>query len=81
VRALRLEDGVEFVDFVDDGDAVAAVGVFARFYDPDVAHFPFLLNSHLHLLLLLLDVGLALFVVGQKTFVLWVLNAFLDVER
>ena len=80
VSALGLEDRVEFVDLIDDSDAVPAVCVFARFYDPDVAHFPLLLYSHLHLLLLLLYVSLALFVVRQKTFVLWVLDAFLYVE-
>lgn len=80
VSALRLEDGVEFVDLVDDSDTVTAVGVFAWLYNPDVAHFPLLLYSHLHLLLLLLYVRLALFVVSQKTFVLWVLDAFFYVE-
>jgi hypothetical protein len=81
VSALRLEDRVEFVDLIDDSDTITAVGVFAWFYNPDVAHFPLFLHSHLHLLLLLLYVRLALFVVRQKTFVLWVLDAFLYVKR
>lgn len=80
VSALRLEDRVQFVDLVDDSDTVTPVGVFAWLYNPNVAHFPLLLYSHLHLLLLLLYVRLALFVVRQKTFVLWVLYAFLYVE-
>jgi hypothetical protein len=64
VGALGFEDGIEFVDLVDDCDAVATVGVLARFNDPDVTHFALLFYSQLHLFLLFLDVGLALLVVG-----------------
>ena len=78
VSTLRLEDRVQFVDLINDSNTVTPV--FAWFYNPDVAHFPLFLHSHLHLLLLFLDVRLAFFVVRQKTFVLWVLNAFLYVE-
>lgn len=40
--ALGLEDGVELVDLVYDSDAVATVGVLARFDNPDVTHFALL---------------------------------------
>ena len=78
---LGLEDGVELVDLVYDCDAVATVGVLPWFDDPDVTHFALLLYAQLHLFLLFLDVGLALFVIGQESLVLWVLDAFLDMER
>lgn len=80
VPTLTLHDAVELVDFVDDRDAIASISELAWLNDPDVPHGTAYGQSVLFISFLLTDYGLSLLVISDKSFVLWVISAFFDVE-
>ena len=77
---LRFYDRVELVYLIDHSDAVASVGELPWFDDPDVAHGSLLQTTILELAFLFFHVGLSLFVVGDKSFVLGVFEASFYME-
>lgn len=75
-----LHDGIQLIDFINNLYASALVGVFSGFNYPYISSFLFGSVSFLFFPLFLLDDGLSPVVIGDKPLILWIFEAFLDVE-
>ena len=77
---LSFDDMVEFIDLINDSDAMSSISELTRFNNPYISHFTFFSSFLLLLFFHFFYLILSSFVVSYKSLVLEICEAFLYVE-